>query len=380
MGHPLQLPLAIAIARYAPPRIACRLVISRHKYWSYIDRTELRRDFADVCFFEPIYHAHTLKALVRVLRRISAVKKEMVSLPVKPDDVIVSLEVWNYIENIFTTVHRKNKQVFLCPEGIYSFVSLAPATIGEKGFYICKSGWIHHLLVEPLMRLKKRTYVYWPRIKGKNGEWGICYSKKVETLYDTVRVLKSLFTPTLKENEMYYPYQTLRTAHDAPQRKMIVFMLSGFVTDKEYNTRVSAILQNLRSLYAAEYELHLRLHPNRPTGDAYVATQGWIINREPGNVEQFLIRHAGSIARVFSDKSTAQIFALNIGIPCYSYHRLLGLEEIVTQYHDATFASAPKEFFMDSLTQTPQPYEPVAHGLQKSQNSLEKLYAIISSH
>src|SRR3990167_10366735 len=70
MGHPLQLPLAIAIARYAPPRIACRLVISRHKYWSYIDRTELRRDFADVCFFEPIYHAHTLKALVRALRRI----------------------------------------------------------------------------------------------------------------------------------------------------------------------------------------------------------------------------------------------------------------------------------------------------------------------
>ena len=87
-----------------------------------------------------------------------------------------------------------------------------------------------------------------------------------------------------------------------------------------------------------------------------------------------------AVLRGYCDKSTAQIFALNIGIPCYSYHRLLGLEEIVTQYHDATFASAPKEFFMDSLTQTPQPYEPVAHGLQKSQNSLEKLYAIISSH
>lgn len=377
MGHPLQLPLAMAIAQNKPAETECHLIISRHKYWKYVDLEEFTRYFASVRFFEPIYYAHSVRQLIQTLKRMSAAKKLMATLPVGKDDVIVSLEVWNYIENLFTTIYSANKQIFLCPEGIYPFVSLKPAQIRAKKNFIGKSGWIHHVVIEPVMGLKKRTFVYWPHDKEKRRFWGICYSRKIEDLYDSVFVLKSLFAITLKENEIYYPYPILRQGSSAPGKKIILFMLSGFVTDNMYNESLSIALQHLRKLYEKEYELHIRLHPNQPKGDKYVNVQGWMVNRELGNVEQFLIRHGKRITAIFSDKSTGQIFALNLGIPCYSYHRLLGIDKNIVKWHDQIYENAPQEFFMKALNQVPKNYEFIKNGQEKAKLSLDRLFQTI---
>src|SRR3989338_2082939 len=117
IGHPLQLPLAQVIAQNAPAGVEFPLVISRHKYWKYIDLTVFPKYFTSFRFFEPIYYAHSVRQLIQTLKRMFATKKLMATLPVGKNDVIVSLEVWNYIENLFTTIYSANKQLFLCPEG-----------------------------------------------------------------------------------------------------------------------------------------------------------------------------------------------------------------------------------------------------------------------
>lgn len=379
MGHPLQLPLAMTIAINKPAEIECHLLVSRHKYWKYIDEEEAKKYFSTVRFFEEIPYAHGVKELLRIIRALRKTKRAIKAIPIDPSDIIISVEAWNYVENLVTTVHKDNKQIFLCPEGIYRFISLTPEQIRlDYHGKVTISGWVHRLLVEPLLGLKKRTYDYW-NYSLKAGH-GVAYTKKVEQLYDRVFILKSVFNPNLQENELHYPYYALRqSSGDHSSGKMAVFFLSGYLKEKKYIDKISAILQNLRLHYEGKYEMHIRVHPGHPDSYVNVDWSGWQINREPGNGEQFLMRHAASIIAAITDKSTGQIFPLNLGIPSYSYFRVLESERQNIDWQNQIYAAAPKEFFLRSLDQIPAYYEPDPNGLEKARNSLDKLFQEILS-
>lgn len=374
MGHPLQLPLALAIALNPPPDCKFNLLVSRHKMWKNIEIDEYRKYFGQIIFFEPIYYAHGLREAIAIISKLRRTKQQIANLPVKKHDVLVSLEVWNYIENLVTTVFKNNKQIFLCPEGIFDFVSMDLKTIySQKGRYVTKSGLIHHFLIEKLMRLKKRTFYYW--VKSLRDDHGIAYSQDINTLYDKVFILRSVFRKNIGENEMYYPYPLLKSSsQNREKQKRIVFFLTGYVKNENYYGKISAILQNLRQLYGKDHLLEIRLNPNYPEAHKQVNAGGWVINKEPGNAEQYLIRHAQVITGAFSHISTTLIFSLNLGVPSYSYYRCMDFEPDYVAWHDKIYESAPKEFFMKSFDQKPEEYQPLPDGENKARQSLNKLF------
>lgn len=375
IGHPRQLTLALVLTKYFSSQYPCHLVISRHKYWQTINLEEYRALFKSITIFEPIYHTHSIKELFQMISNLFKTKAAMRKLPIKPDDILISLEVWNYIENLMTTVWHKNKQFLIYPERIDSFVSLTHSEIySQKNRYITKSGYLHFFL-DKILGLKKQNFYYWLRDGEKQYEHGIAYSKPVQKLYTQVFVLKSIFKENLKDNEIYYPYYSLRTANSKTSgKKMVVFFISGYVSNKEYNLKISKILQNLRKHYGEQYDLQIRLHPNQLDSDSQFDCRGWKINKEMGNAQLFLTRHADEIKAAFTDKSSGQSFPLNMGIESYSYHRALGLKQDVVDWFDNTYQDAPREFFLETLDALPCDYEPVRDGLEKSQNSLNKLH------
>lgn len=377
MGHPLQLPLALAIVQSPPPDLKFNLVVSRHKMWKNIPVDEYRPYFDQIIFFEPIYYAHGLREAYAIIKKLRHTKQQIAKLPIKKHDILVSLEVWNYVENLVTSVFKNNRQIFLCPEGISGFVSMNLRTIySQKGRHVTKSGFVHHFLIEPFLRLKKRTFDYW--VKSIRDDHGITYSKPVNQLYDKVLILKSIFNESIGENEMYYPYPVLKNlSPNQEEQKRSVFFLTGYVKNENYYGKISAILQNLRRFYEQDHLLEIRLNPNYPEAHREVNTAGWMINRESGNAEQYLIRHAASISGAFSHISTTLIFSLNLGVPSYSYYRAMDFEPDYVAWHDKIYESAPAEFFMKSFDQRPQYYQPIPDGENKARESLTKLYQLL---
>src|SRR3990167_8612137 len=95
MGHPLQLPLALAIAREAPENLQCNLLISRHKMWKNIETAELASNFKIIIFFEPIYYADSILEIGKIIFALIKTRKMIRKLPIKTEDILLSLEVWN---------------------------------------------------------------------------------------------------------------------------------------------------------------------------------------------------------------------------------------------------------------------------------------------
>lgn len=379
MGHPLQLPLALAIAREAPENLQCNLLVSRHKMWKNIETAELASNFKIIIFFEPIYYADSILEIGKIIFALIKTRKMIRKLPIKTEDILLSLEVWNYVENLITTVFAKNKQILLCPEGIRPFVSMSSEKIKAlPGGRISKAGYLHHFFIEPLLQLKKLTFFYW--VKTPRLDHGIAYEQDIAKLYDRVLILKSLFKTDLAAGEMHYPYPILKKADEKTnEQKRIVFFLTGYVKNENYYGKISQILSNLKRIYSAAHLLEIRLNPNYPDAYRQIDTGGWVINREPGNAEQYLIRHASEIAGAFSHISTTMIFALNLGLPAYSYHRCMDFEQDYVAWHDNTYRDAPSEFFMKSFNQTPEPYQPIPDDIGRSRQSLNKLYEILQN-
>ncbi len=374
IGHPRQIAMALVLSKNFSKEFPCNLVISRNKYWKTIAIDEYRPLFKSITFFEPIYHTHSVKQLFQAVRDVFKTKAAMRRLPVNPDDVLISLEVWNYIENIMTTVWRKNKQILIYPSRISSYISMTRKQIySQKNYYISKSGYVHFFL-DKILGLKKQTFYYWIRGGFPRYDHAITFSKPVEQFYDKVFVLKTIYSENLKENEIYYPFYLLRERDAVSGGKMVVFFMSGHVTDPEYNREISAILQNLRRHYGAEYDLQIRLHPNQADSDKQFDCSGWNINRETGNAQLFLTRHADEIAVVFSDKSTTMSFPINIGFTTYSYHRAVRLAEYVKQAIDGTYKDVPPEFFLKTVDQTPTPYESVKDIKERAVSAIERIH------
>ena len=123
--------------------------------------------------------------------------------------------------------------------------------------------------------------------------------------------------------------------------------------------------------------MEIRLHPNKLNEFELVNCDGWTINREPGNAEQYLIRHASEIALAVSHLSTSALFAASIGIPAYSYHRCFGFNSNFLQRFERIFADMPEEFFMTSLESFPAPYATKPVTPNEIRNSLQKLYSVL---
>ena len=374
LGHPRQIAMALVLSKNFSKEFPCHLVISRNKYWKTIEIDEYRPLFKSITFFEPIYHTHSIKQLFQAVRDVYKTRAAMRKLPVAPQDILVSLEVWNYIENIMTTVWRQNKQILIYPGRISSYISMSRKQIySQKNYYISKSGYVHFFL-DKILGLRKQTFYYWIRGGFPRYDHAITYSKPVEQYYNKTFVLKSIFSENLKESEIYYPFYSLREQASSSGGKMVVFFISGYVTDPEYNRKISSILQNLRRHYWDGYDLQIRLHPNQPDSDKQFDCSGWTINRESGNAQLFLTRHADKIAAAFSDKSTTMSFPINMGITTHSYHRAVGLAEYVEQAIDTTYKDAPREFFMETVDQIPVPYPPVKDAKQRAISALDRIH------
>lgn len=377
LDHPWQLSLALAIRAACPINTSFNLIISRHKYWKSIEGDSYQGQFNQVLFFEEPERAHNLKGAFRFIKSVKELRKQIEKLPVGEEDVFLTLSYFKYVENIMTSVFSRNKQIFLCRSDMRGLVHKKLSEIlFSKEFWITKSGWAHYLLLEPLLKLKKRTLFYW--IKGKEQTHETSYSQPVEILYDKVFVIKSLFKKNLEATEIYFPYYLLRNEQkQTGERKRIVFFLADFVRNENYYDKISQILQNLRKQYQDQYLLEIRLHPNKLNEFELVNCDGWTVNREPGNAEQYLIRHASEIAFAISHLSTSVLFAASIGIPAYTYHRCFGFNSNFMQRFERIFADMPEEFFLISLESIPGPYITKSVGPNEIRNSLQKLYNIL---
>lgn len=377
IGHPMQLPLAAGIAKNYAEKFEFHLLVSRHKYWSKVDLNSYPEVFTTTTFFPPVYYAHGLRALYRAYRNLLELKKRAKKLPISREDIIVSCEMWNYVENVITTIFASNKQIFLCFEKNYPVASMSISQIrNSPDLKIMLSGWVHYLFLEPLLGLKKRTLSY--SVAGPEKDHGIAYSRPLEELYDHVFILQSIFTRPLLDNGIFLPYSLLREVkNDSIHKKRIVFFLSAYIRNENYYAKQNQILQTLSSNFGKNFLLELRLHPNDPQEDRRVKHEGWIINREPGNAQEYFMRHAGELAAAFSHVSTALDFGLNFNIPCYSYHRCMGLSERFEKLYDETYEPCPAEFYMRSFTDLPRPYSLKPAGNKEIRDSLTKLYYVL---
>lgn len=377
LDHPWQFLLALGIRYASPENIEYGLIISRHKYWKLVDIDSYRNLFTQIYFFDEPERTHSVKEVFQFIKSAKEIYRQMEKIPVGQDDIFLTLSYFKYVENIITSVFSKNKKIFLCRGDMHNLVSKRLSEIlFSKEFWITKSGWLHYLLIEPFLKLKKRTLFYW--IKGKEQTHETSYSSPIELLYDKVFVIKSLFKKKLETEEIYFPYYLLRdTQKQLGERKRIVFFLADFVRNENYYNKISQILQNLRQQYQERYLLEIRLHPNKLSEYELVNCSGWTINREFGNAEQYLIRHASEIAFAISHLSTSVLFAVSVGIPAYSYHRCFGFNQNFIQRFERIFADMPEEFFLTSLESFPDSYKTEPVGREEVRNSLQKLYNVL---
>lgn len=377
LDHPWQLMLALSIRSASPDNFKYGLIISRHKYWSHIDIEKYRGFFEQIFFFEEPIHVHSFRQMLQFLRQCKHLRQAVRKIPIGKSDVLVTISYAKYLENILTTEFISNKQIFLCRYDMYKELATSLQTIVKSPDYrLTKSSLIHHYILEPLLRLRKRTYFFW--VKGEQQSSGVAFSRKLEDLYDKVFLIKPVFAGPLEPNDIYFPYLLLRKTDGKNAKKRIVYFLSGQVPSgyaiaESYYIKVNAILNTLRNRYAGRFMLEIRLHPNYPDEYKMVDLDGWEINREEGNAEEYLIRHDSEIALAFSHISITLLFSANIGIPSYIYYRCMEFSRAYAAIYERIFADMPKEFFMNSIEQEPLPY-PLPISAEDVRHSLQKIY------
>ena len=160
---------------------------------------------------------------------------------------------------------------------------------------------------------------------------------------------------------------------------MIVFLLSAYKRyfNAEQYEQFSQILLSLAKQYSGQYEMVLRLHPSGLDEYVRLNTNGWVINNDPGNGEQFLLNNSANIAACLSIASLPLFFSFNLGIPSYGYHLAVGLSADMKNKFDRQFAEMPDSFFIKS----PEAILP-AESLRLAapaivQKSLEKLFQVL---
>lgn len=377
LDHPWQMLLAMAIHLGSPSSLRYGLLISRHKYWSVMNIDKYRPYFEEIFFFPEPQRANSIISAIKFAAQSQRLKKEVKRLPIKPADALLTLSYVKYAENIITTLFNKNRQIFLCRDDMYKAIYRSRQEVSKTSeFHITKSGYIHYFLLEPLLRLKKRTLFYW--IKSREQTHDISYSQPVEKLYDQVLIFRSVFHITaLKNNEIYNPSLLLRSLSRPAGQKRVVFFLSGYIRNSDYYAKINRLLKILKNRYDKEFLLEIRVHPNFPNEPQKIDYDGWQINMEPGNAEEFLIRHADEIVLAVSHLSTTLLFASQIGIQANTYYRCFGFETAFTDIYDRIYADMPKEFFMTSFEQIPEKYAlPVKE--EQIRLSLNKLYEVLT--
>jgi len=262
LDHPWQLFLALAIVKSAPVHLQFRLVASKHKYWPRINLNQYLNKFEKVFFFDEPRRARSPLDAFRFLRQSRLLKIALKALPIGPNDILLTLCYYTYLENLLTAVFPRNRRVFVMRDDAYQIYDLFSANLKNGIYREAKSSLLHRLLLEPLLSLKKKTRFVW--IKTPENFHDLAFEKRPEIYYDKVFRLRSQTAPDLSPAEIYYPYPLLSPASKNPAKlHRVVFFLSDYIKNPDYYQKISQILEFLAAHFGKEYLLELRAHPNR---------------------------------------------------------------------------------------------------------------------
>src|SRR3989344_6027515 len=129
IDHPWQLLLALGLKICAPSDLVFNLLISKHKYWKSMDIGKYQNYFGRIYFFDDPERTHSIKGIVKFLSQMLALKKQVRTLSVGKDDILVTLSYFRYFESIVTSVFAKNQQIFVCREDMYKVLTRSLADI-----------------------------------------------------------------------------------------------------------------------------------------------------------------------------------------------------------------------------------------------------------
>lgn len=427
LNHPQELATALALASYwGREKFTINLIIARHHYWSKVDINLYKHQFDEIFFFprpdyvsspfrgplESIKKLRQMKKnaklrgnkvnlviiqsifrrlqsvlmypirIVKMIREILQIKKQIVRLRIKPDDFIFGLSATAFVENIVISTHPQNLKVAVIPNEVYE-QSITPPD--RTRFKNTLEGVLTGGIIEPITGLQQ---TYFMRERERLGIGLGRYKKSLPEIYSRVIVLGNPSNNNERNiTTMPFPYvlalnkTKIRSLSDKPQ-KVVLFgsnflgMVANLMDVRTYVQKLNDYLEFIRDKYGSTFKLVYRPHPNETTEVSLLELKQFTIEHDGTLSELYLFQNMNNIYAAFSVESTSSRSALYFFINSYSFLNISPYDADMKEYFRKVYGDVPDDFYIKDLSVTPKRYikdTDTSTAIKKCHNILDTL-------
>jgi len=364
VDHPNQLATAIGLSSFINrQKYQINLLISNHPYWEKVPRELYQNTFDNIIIFErPDYSKYPHRILKNILL-IFKIKREIKQLNFRKNDIIVGLSVFNYLENIVLSVHKKCIKIAMMPIGVYKECN---DPLSDITCYQTIEGFIFSRLIEPFFSLHRTLY---KRVRNhKEIAPRIRYQKLLTEIYDYIIVLESQKCPQSIDKVTYsmpFPYSGIKKKRilDVENKKKVIFFGVPFrnmehgLSAEVYVPYLNQCLNFLRKFYSPEYTLIYRPHPAEVNEINLLNLEHFVVESDGLLSELYYIQNYSDIHAIFSVASTSSRSGFFFSLPSYVFCKIFPLNETIQRCISVDeMGDLPDSFYIKDLSLSPINY------------------------
>jgi hypothetical protein len=348
---------------------ACHLIYENSAWWNRNRLEEFRPLFGRIDAVPKVRANRGLSDLPRQWRALRDRQRQLAGLGIQPGDVIVCLAAITGLANALASAYPGIPKILCVALKKYLDASREP---DFRKYRHTTSGWWQNHLLEPANGIGRTLHLKPWRSCGGDGIRLERLERPLPQVFQGIVVLSNHGTdlpaghpehvfaspfPDLTELRPLLP--ALQAPAAGPPEVVFFgtpFLLVRNLPPAQYAEILNRCLDYLRRHYAGKCRLGYRPHPAEKKELQRLRLEGFAVEDDGEVAELYLLRHARSIAAVFSVSSTVSRVAANFGLNAYCFWRCFPFAPAACAYFESMMGQVPPEFDIRALDEAPAAY------------------------